>query len=60
MSRPTEAIATTAKLQQLRRGSWAGARGIHADDPEPLQLGLWVGAPGFQADPTPQTAQRHH
>ena len=39
MSRPTEAIATTAKQQQLlRRGSWAGARGFHADDPEPLHL----------------------
>ena len=36
MSRPSEAIASTAKLQLPRRGSWAGARGFHADDPKPL------------------------
>ena len=56
MSCITEAIATTAKLQQLRRGSWAGAQGFPADDPEPLLLSLWIGARGFQADPTSQTA----
>ena len=39
MSRPTEAIATTANSKQLlRRGSWAGAQGFPTDDPEPLAL----------------------
>ena len=55
MSRPTEAIATKAKLLQLlRQDSWAGARGFRADDPEPLLHGFWVGARGTKRIPHPK------